>query len=34
MLVVTNVASSELKKALDSEQAKDKYLVLNFMGAG
>ena len=34
MLVVTDVASGELKKALDSEQAKDKYLVLNFMGAG
>lgn len=34
MLVVTDTASVELKKALDGEQAKDKYLVLNFMGAG
>lgn len=34
MLVVTDTASTELKKALDTEQAKDKYLVLNFMGAG
>ena len=34
MLVVTDSASAELKKALDTEQAKDKYLVLNFMGAG
>jgi len=34
MLVVTETASAELKKALAGEQAKDKYLVLNFMGAG
>ena len=34
MLVVTDAASTELKKALNAEQAKDKFLVLNFMGAG
>lgn len=34
MFVVTDTASEELKKALETEQAKDKYLVLNFMGAG
>jgi hypothetical protein len=34
MLVVTDDASVELKKALDQEQFRDKYLVLNFMGAG
>ncbi len=34
MLVVTDMASTELKKALDTDQARDKFLVLNFMGAG
>ncbi len=34
MLVVSDTASVELKKTLEGEQAKDKYLVLNFMGAG
>ena len=34
MLNISEVASHELQKVLRSEQAKDKYLVLNFMGAG
>jgi len=34
MLVVTDNASTELKKVLQSEQAKKKNLILYFAGAG
>ena len=34
MLVVTDKARDELEKVLGSEKARDKYLVLYFMGAG
>jgi len=34
MLVVTDNASTELTKVLQSDQAKDKYLILYFAGAG
>ena len=34
MMIVTDSASNELKKVLQSEQAKDKSLVLYFAGAG
>jgi len=34
MLVVTESASMELKKALNSEMAKNKHLLLYFQGAG
>jgi hypothetical protein len=34
MLVVTDSASTELSKVLQSEQAKDKNLILYFAGAG
>jgi hypothetical protein len=34
MLIVTDSASTELKKVLESDQAKDKNLVFYFAGAG
>jgi len=34
MLVITDGASTELKKALDSEMAKNKHLLLYFQGVG
>jgi Fe-S cluster assembly iron-binding protein IscA len=34
MLVITDKASEELKKVLESEMAKDKYLLIYFQGAG
>lgn len=34
MLVVSEKAGTELKKVLDSDSARDKFLVLYFMGAG
>lgn len=34
MLVITDSASTELAKVLQSDQAKDKYLILYFAGAG
>ncbi|GEM_PF-1732314 len=34
MLRVTNKASEELKKVLDSDAQKNKNLILYFMGAG
>jgi hypothetical protein len=34
MLVITDKASAELKKALQTEQAKDKQLILYFQGVG
>jgi len=34
MLVVTDTASQELKKVLDSEEHRNKQLILYFMGAG
>ncbi len=34
MLVVSERAEEELTKVMDSDQAKDKYLILYFMGAG
>jgi hypothetical protein len=34
MLVISDKAGQEIKKALDTDQAKDKHLVLYFMGAG
>ncbi len=34
MLVVTDKASEELKKVLESDNSKGKYLILYFQGAG
>ncbi len=34
MLVVTDSASTELKKVFDNDQARGKYLILYFQGAG
>lgn len=34
MLVISERAGEELNKVLDSDQSKDKHLVLYFMGAG
>ncbi len=34
MLDVTDTASSELQKVLDSDQAKDKHLIVIFQGVG
>lgn len=34
MLEVSQEASTELKRVLDSEQAKDKKLVVTFQGVG
>jgi hypothetical protein len=33
-LVVTEKASEELKKVLDSDKSRGKYLILYFQGAG
>jgi Fe-S cluster assembly iron-binding protein IscA len=34
MLVITDAASEALKKVLDSEQAKNKNLILYYQGSG
>jgi len=34
MLEVTDTASSELRKVLDSDQGKDKCLIVTFAGVG